>query len=676
MCAIARLSGLLQNKQTLNIRLRFSSSTRKRIEMSNINFNDAQRMVINKTDWHSSVVSVPGSGKTGVIAEKAARLLSAGRSVTIVTFTRQAAMEVRERVLKAVEGDSGDQLLVGTFHSLVLRALRQNSDSPLNDRRIARPPEAERIACKALEAADLKASDKSLRELERARAKTDDPFGIERANEKALDDPVADSIRSRANSLEKASNILDAELERVGLIDMAGLLRLGLRFVQNGGTLFPGDHLLVDEGQDVDQVQLALIINHGRRGTIVDLVGDDDQAVYGFREGLGWKGVQMFEKALRAEPFQLNQNYRCRPEILDLAGEVIRMNDERVQKRLQAHKRPGGKVRLVYWPDNAAEAHGIAGWVQSMIERGEKSIGIIARQNWWLDQMEKVIGDRFDFVRDKGDDFWDCDPVGAVISFLRCVADPRREKAGLEQLLLVLGARGRDVDNLRANSPDGSIGTLLEQWTDDPTKTPRTTAYAMEGLVAACRACGYPERPRTDVEVDGVLEAVHGALIIAFEDCGFAADEKIEVIDGNIRRINAAFRTLGRLKGSLGARITLVTMAAESQDKVPVRLMTMHSSKGLEFDHVSVIGCESDTIPGRNAIDANLPEERRLMYIAMTRARENLLLSYPSQVQRRGVTRVARKSQILDPLRRSLQAVDGTSLRDPWSDGSARLPRR
>lgn len=255
--------------------------------------------------------------------------------------------------------------------------------------------------------------------------------------------------------------------------------------------------------------------------------------------------------------------------------------------------------------------------------------------------------------------------VGSVVSFLRCIADPARERAGLEQLLLAWGAESAGIDTLRTECSGRSIGALIQRWRPEASAASTDTSRAMSWLVRLCNDTGYPVRPASDLDVDDALDAACVALAETFEEYGRLVGKTPEAVKSEVRRIKAAFKTLGRVTGPLGRRITRVTMASAPQDKCALRLMTMHGSKGLEFDHVFVIGCEEETIPGRHADEDSKDEERRLMYVAMTRAKKNLVLSYPRRVRLGKVDRGAFKSSILSSLP-SLKEADGAKLRVPW----------
>lgn len=371
-------------------------------------FNEAQLMFINTRHLPCMVSAIPGSGKTGVITEKTARLLREGKPVTAVTFTRSAAAELNDRVYKAVGPGFEGAFTCGTFHRLILNALQRSPENALSGFRIANGAEVRRFADAELKHADMKTNKSNRERLETALSRLSDPFGIDNAKRRVADGfPLGEEMLAKARKLQSVADRLDRRLHDAGLVQMSDITRMGLSHVQSGRAVFPGKYILVDEAQDLDEVQLAMILEHLKLGAIVDAVGDDDQAIYGFREGLGFRGLERFRVEARAEPIQLGINYRSHREILDLAGEVIVQNTERLPKILDSREGPGGTTGLVYWEDNESEAQGIVAWIAQIlaVSKPDEKIGVIARRNWLLDGMEVALGGSIPFVRDGGDLF-------------------------------------------------------------------------------------------------------------------------------------------------------------------------------------------------------------------------------------------------------------------------------
>lgn len=603
-------------------------------------FNDPQLYCLSLIDVHTCTLAVPGCGKTAVIVHKSCRQVRAGRRVVACTFTKSAANELAERVQEELGNAFPESFRSGTFHSLFLRALRDQPDSPTAHRRIADEAEVRNYMVMALQDANLKPWSKNLRDLEAGRAKVKDPFEIQDAERRAQGDGSGGAQLERALALDKALRAYEGYLVKARLIDMSGVLVEALRYLNAGGSLFEDvNDLLVDEAQDMDEIQLELVSIFARRSVRVDLVGDDDQSIYGFRQGLGKKGLDRFIHRFKAEGVLMSLNYRCKREILDWAGAVIAQNQHRVVKHLEAARGPGGRVRLVSFSNMDMELDFVARRVQQLVAAGkatsEEPVAVIARQNWILDEFEDVVGDSVPFDRPKGDSLWDRSDVGAVVSFLRCVADPERESAGFDHLLSAWGATAQDIEEFRKAAPEHAISKLVPCWSADQLPVPEVASRAMFWLNVVCDVAGYPSRPHGGIDASRVLADVESVILDGFESAGKYLGLKTEVVEATFNRIKAAFRVLARMQGSLGQRIAAVMMNRVEVRHPPLRLLTMHGAKGLEFRNVFVIGCDDATIPGRPYDQDEEDEERRLLYVAMTRAKDNLTVSYASAYRRR-----------------------------------------
>lgn len=636
----------------------------------NIVFNDPQLFCLSIVGEPSCTLAVPGCGKTAVIVRKACNQVRAGRIVIACTFTRSAANELAERVQEELRDDYPESFASGTFHSLILRALREKADSPIMFRRIADEAEVLNYSRMALQDAGLKPSRANLRALEAGRARLTDPFGVLEAERDARGNGSATVLVDRARALDEALGAYEEFLRRSRLIDMSGVLIEALRYLNAGGSLFEHVHdFMVDEAQDMDEVQLEFVSTLAERGVRVDLVGDDDQAIYGFRQGLGKEGLDRFVARFKAVGVMMSLNYRCKREILDWAGEVISQNEHRVLKQLDAARGPGGRVRLLSFSDMDLELSFVARQVQHLAASrratSEEPVAVIARQNWILDAFEDTIGDSVTFERPRGESLWDRSDVGAVISFLRCVADPERESAGLDHLLSAWGANAQDIEALRLSAPEHSIAKLIPRWKSEESTASIGARRAMSMLCDVCSRVAYPIRPRSTAGASEVLAAAQPAILEAFELSGELLGHEAEAIEATFNRLGAAFGVLARRQGSLGQRIASVMMNRVEVKHAPLRLLTMHGSKGLEFRHVFVIGCDDHTIPGTprssRGDDRDEEEECRLLYVAMTRAKDSLTVSYAERYRRKGEVIAGFLSRLLSPTRSAKLERDPSS---------------
>lgn len=535
---------------------------------------------------HCTILACPGSGKTRVLSVRAARLLAnhpKGR-LCAVTFTRDAAEELRSRILATCGQGHVRRLAVGTFHSLALAQIKRFCRN--------KPPrllsEGERLAvlrrCWLQHAPNISFDD-VVQAVDAAKAKlTPVPFA----------DP----------SLESVFNGYQELMESEGAIDFGDLLLLSVRRMASGDMPpLPVRWLLVDEAQDMDEVQMEWILLHGRAGAEITLVGDDDQSLYAFRHALGYAGLQEITFALSATETTLPVNYRCAPNILGHAAKLIAHNRNRAVKKITAHREDAGEIRVIRVPDRWAEAEQVAETIKN--EPPDEEWAILARTNLILDVVELALSDiDRPCVRSGGKSVWE-HSIGSVFSgLLRSVVDD--SWTGLANALSFCGIHAEWVNGHSRRSFGGCADRLesaIEQATEDD-GTLKVLLRLRMGL-ASWRDQAAKGRPTL---------VVHGVA-------AFLADYCKPNQANLLRKLEAS---IARMPGSLAQRLSILGRSNPTRETPAVQLMTLHASKGLEFDNVWIVGCEDGNLPH---MDSTEEDERRLLYVGMTRARHRLILS-------------------------------------------------
>jgi superfamily I DNA/RNA helicase len=538
---------------------------------------------------HCVAIACPGAGKTKTIATKAALLLQSNAAlVGAVTFSKDAAIELRERILKAAGSDLKKRLIAGTFHSLAFKQLR-------------------RPGARAL---DIASDGDRLGLLIRVMQE----LGREGKAEDVI--PTIEKIKTNFGRCDP--NTDDGELyqayqdalARNGKIDFQDMLRLAVEGMENGTILpYPFTYLLVDEFQDTDPLQYRWIELHAKAGSIVTVVGDDDQSIYAFREALGYRGMESFIKSFDAKPVVLGSNYRCRSEILAAADVVIRNNVDRIAKTLRAEKGSGGIVLSSRHPDEYEEAVAAVETLGPRLAKGE-SCAILARTNRILDPLETVCRSHgIKYYRASGASVLSR-PEGALMCNLLEIVE-RVKDTGLDA---VLAHSGLTAHQLRALHAD--MGAELIQ-------RGRAELIAL-GLPEEV-ATNYREFMKRLAEWQSLCERKFHSLTLS----GVAEwMMKYARKDSAIRAIQATDDVLSRLTGSFAERLLFLRQSNNEPTPGALILTTMHSSKGLEWDHVWIARSEETIVPDPKSTE---PEERRLFYVAMTRARESLMISGTSK---------------------------------------------
>jgi superfamily I DNA/RNA helicase len=528
---------------------------------------------------HCVVVACPGSGKTRVLIEKAAHILETEPLATlvIVTFTRDAAREVRARLLLRLPGEM-HRVRAETFHALAIRhcfeaGLFRQLVSPGQQASLLR--RAWNHACPEL------AWDVFVR--------------------------AVDWRASGHTAAPPCASFDDAFAHYLGLLEQHAAVDFGQVIVQSVQRIRDGslarvacDYLMVDEGQDLDAVQLEWTFAHAERGACTILVGDDDQAVYGFRGSLGYVAMQRTVRHLGASLLTLETNYRSNSEILGLANRLIRVNADRVAKRLQAHRGPGGRVTLLACDDSAVESERIV----ELVRQRPDDWAVLARTNRKLDDIEQAfVRSGVRYARPGRANFWESEGPSLLLALLDSPHAPQHFT--LSAALAHAGVPEGDI-------PKVTPGARLEV----PARVASVDVCTPDRVRSLARMlASIAQSPPTEA----IQEAA--AWLRAHRTDRAASAPAIE----------AASQALLNLSGSLPERVRYVRRPrAEDHESGGVTLATFHGSKGLEFHSVVCCGLIEGAVPSRKA--ESVEEERRLLYVAMTRAESELVLSFPLEV--------------------------------------------
>lgn len=558
------------------------------------------------TPGHVTILACPGSGKTRVLSTRAGYLIAnndLGR-LAAVTFTRDAANQLLERIMESLRPEHARRIAVGTFHSLALNQLRRNSNGPI-PRLIS---DSDRTAilrrCWKDYAPSLKFEDVS-KEIDKAKAS------------------VSEYVFSDMQ-LERIFNAYEQSLAADNAMDFNDILLRATRGMLDGRVKpLPIRWLSVDEAQDMDDVQLEWILAHGRAGVEVTLVGDDDQSLYSFRMALGYDGLRNISMALNSVDLTLPVNYRCAPNILEPAAKLISHNTNRANKNIKAHKTEPGIVKVLRLVDRFEEANSVAKGIVG-IHQGSALYSdpdalskvdirpcgewaVLARTNALLDEIEIVLKSaKLEIKRTGGKSIWE-NGIGAVFTgVLRSVAT--NSWMGMANAISFCGGNASWINqHSRANSGDviSRFDAALATAPDE--KSRRVAIGLREGYLSWSM---QGEKNRVSLVVHGIA--------------GFLASHCNESQRNLLKIMQKTFSE--RLSGSLAQRLNFLSRN-EKDNKVEegvVQLLTLHSSKGLEWDNVWIVGCEEGNLPHT---DSTEEEERRLMYVGMTRARKMLVMS-------------------------------------------------
>jgi ATP-dependent DNA helicase Rep len=607
--------------------------------------NPQQRAAIEYCDGPLLVLAGAGSGKTRVITEKIAHLITrkhlSAKKIAAITFTNKAAREMRERAAKLLKSDAAAELTVCTFHALGLKFLQI---------------EHARLGLKrGFSVLDADDSGAIIKELLPASIKNDQLYALRNLVSSAKNSglsPEQALAAARSPREQEAATLYTNYQRRLGAynaVDFDDLIRLPLNLLETNEDVRLGwqeriRYLLVDEYQDTNTAQYRLLqLIAGARGAMT-AVGDDDQSIY------AWRGanVENLDQLGRDYPklrvIKLEQNYRCTKRILRAANALIRNNPHVHEKNLWSDHAEGAPIRVLVCKDDEHEAERVAAGITNLAQKHKaqwSEFAILYRGNFQSRALEKALRlARIPYHLTGGTAFLDRQEVKDVLAYLRLIVNPDDDAAfvrianvprrdigatTLEKLGEIAQTRG--VSMLRAAESDGVLKQLAAR-----------SASALAGFVDLLR--GLELSARKTSAADLIEEVIKRTRYVE----SMQADSRVEAVRArrveNLTELADWFRAMQKSAstvGDLAAQLALLSHADRDDPGNAVRMMTLHSAKGLEFRFVHIVGVEEGKLPHEAGIDeGRTDEERRLMYVGITRAREHLTLSYGARSKRYG----------------------------------------
>ena len=550
-------------------------------------FTHAQQEAIDH-DGHLLIVAGPGSGKTTTSVAKALRILqNPQRSLCMVTFTKEGAEEMRKRLEAAHEKAGGSQippqkLRIGTFHSIALHHLYSHRKRE----KVLTPAQQGILLNEALYPyADDQTLVKELRQQFESYM-----FAVD---------------QDSADLSDEGRNVVKRYLERLHASrasDLYAVMRNCSLMAHDGSLpLLPFTDMLVDEGQDTDELQKMWIFAHARAGVQVTIVGDDDQSIYEWRHALGYQGMKSFMDTFSAKRIELGDNFRCREEVLTHASILVQHNRMRLGKNLVARRGPGGRISAYSTPSAESQCEELAELIQQT-PQAHQEVAVLARKGRSLNDLEmSLMALGVPYIR-IGKSIWEQPWVATYLSLLQSLLD---------------------------SSPVGIFGCLGTVGLDDAVKTELLQAMKgnahdlIEGHMPSLNSATAQDIKLIKEFAESLrywrnqLRSESGAVneVVLDVSAWLRSNQRSR---RNAELLERAGSILCRLSGTLSNRLNFVSRGSKPTSEARVTLMTMHASKGLEFETVHVL----DASKPDDASDlVNEEAERRLMYVALTRAK-------------------------------------------------------
>jgi DNA helicase-2/ATP-dependent DNA helicase PcrA len=641
--------------------------------------NDAQRMAVQHMDGPIMVIAGPGSGKTRVLTYRIAHLIEQGvtpHHILALTFTNKAAREMKERI-GAVVGSKGDRVWAGTFHSIFARILRVEAIKinypptfTIYDRDDSKSVVSDVLREMRLDPKQYNAS-AVLARISSAKSNLITPAMYAKDEDLML----YDRMNKRPLIYEIYQRYYDRCIQ-AGAMDFDDLLLQMFRLLQENTDhvrekyqrIF--QYVLVDEFQDTNYLQYAIIklltMYPGSRHNIT-VVGDDAQSIYSFR-GATIENILQFERDFpEVSTYKLEQNYRSTEHIVQAANKVIKHNQKQIPKLIWTELGSGQRLRMIKAVSDVEEGRLVASAIVEFKNRfhlENKDIAILYRTNAQSRVFEEHL--RKQNLRYRvfgGLSFYQRKEVKDVLAYLRLTVNERDNealkrvinypkrgigKATMDQIGEMAVAQGVSmwaVITSGAYPAKGKLLAFIQMIERFRKKALESNAYDVAVMVA--RESGIYEELRQDTSIEGIgrLENAN-ALLDGIKE--FVENDVVETVDEGDERL------LDRSLAGYLANIALLTDQDEKTDEEPnfISLMTTHTAKGLEFKAVFVVGLEENLFPSYLSMGSpeQLDEERRLFYVAITRAKAFLSLSYATSRYQFGQFRYNDPSRFLEEI--------------------------
>lgn len=598
--------------------------------------NEAQAQAVEHTDGALLLLAGAGSGKTKTLTHRIAQLISSGvpaHAILAVTFTNKAAKEMRERLGQLLGQDGRSRQFMpwmGTFHSICVRILRMEGEHIQIPRNFVILDEADRLSFikQVMKEQSISEKNHSPRSISSAisSAKNEGMSARDYAAIAQLPlQKVIAEVFPRYEAIKKNAKALDFDdllLETVRLFStVAELKEVWRRRFQ---------HILIDEYQDTNKVQYQLIKLLTNENENICVVGDDWQSIYSWR-GADFTNILNFERDFPgATVIKLEKNYRSTKPILDAAHNVITKNQRRSDKKLTTDQSGGQPVQAVYVSSETHEAEAIVSRIKMATDTRLRSFDdfvVLYRTNAQSRAIEEAMlryGLPYKMVG--GTRFYDRAEVKDILAYLRLLYQPS-DRASFLRVVNVptrgLGAVSVERFLLWAES----LGTDLVEALCASDQCETVTPRAKQAFVSL----GQSLRELTSEQAELPLAKLIGMVIKKFHYLEYLDDGSVRAEDrqNNVKELvsDAEDRPDTDLETYL-QEVALVSSADDVTDQPAVTLMTIHAAKGLEFPVVFMAGMEEGLFPQTRALydQAELEEERRLCYVGMTRAREELYL--------------------------------------------------
>ena len=631
--------------------------------------NPAQREAVEKTEGPVLILAGAGSGKTRVLTTRIGHLIEdkgvQPANILAITFTNKAANEMRERVEETLESDASD-MWISTFHSCCVRILRKDINRIGYNRSFVIYDSADQVTLVKDCLKELNLNDKVF-----------EPkmiiSTISGAKDKLYDPKQFKAMHMNDNRMSKIADVYalyQDRLKRNSALDFDDLIFKTVELLKSDKEVLDYyrnrfKYIMVDEYQDTSKAQYELIKILAKEHQNICVVGDDDQSIYGWR-GADIRNILEFEKDYDdVHVVKLEQNYRSTQIILDAANTVISNNIERKRKRLWSEKKDGELIKIQVAQDEIEESDFVADMIAKISReqnRSYKDFAVLYRANAQSRSVEDALNrSQIPYNIYGGTKFYERKEIKDLIAYLRVIQNPQ-DDISIKRIINVprrgIGLRTIEKIEDRASLKQESIYSVLidiETNSEISTKARNSISEFVDNVIGTLRTMRevYP----VSKLIEKVIESIdyYGYIDELYKGDKEEAEERKDNVKEFIS-VAMEFEQNSEEK-DLETFLTGVALTSESSEEEEidkVSLMTIHTSKGLEFPVVFIVGMEDGLFPIARAVrsmsDSEIEEERRLCYVGITRAKEILYLTSTQKRTLYGKTNPSIASRFMEEL--------------------------
>ena len=631
--------------------------------------NPAQREAVEKTEGPVLILAGAGSGKTRVLTTRIGHLIEdkgvQPANILAITFTNKAANEMRERVEETLDSDASD-MWISTFHSCCVRILRKDINRIGYNRSFVIYDSADQVTLVKDCLKELNLSDKVFEP--KVIIST-----ISGAKDKLYDPKKFKAMHMNDNRMSKIADVYalyQDRLKRNSALDFDDLIFKTVELLKSDKEVLDYyrnrfKYIMVDEYQDTSKAQYELIKILAKEHQNICVVGDDDQSIYGWR-GADIRNILEFEKDYdNVHVVKLEQNYRSTQIILDAANTVISNNIERKRKRLWSEKKEGELIKIQVAQDEIEESDFVADMIAKISReqnRSYKDFAVLYRANAQSRSVEDALNrSQIPYNIYGGTKFYERKEIKDLIAYLRVIQNPQ-DDISIKRIINVprrgIGLRTIEKIEDRASLKQESIYSVLidiETNSDISTKARNSISEFVDNVIGTLRTMRevYP----VSKLIEKVIESIdyYGYIDELYKGNKEEAEERKDNVKEFIS-VAMEFEQTSEEK-DLETFLTGVALTSESSEEEEidkVSLMTIHTSKGLEFPVVFIVGMEDGLFPIARAVrsmsDSEIEEERRLCYVGITRAKEILYLTLTQKRTLYGKTNPSIASRFMEEL--------------------------